>query len=194
MSLRVVSISACAQPCPTSIAFHYIQRHALMADPKWNKGAYYRRSFPQTGMQLARFDATSIVHCAPTSSSSSSSPLFLLSNCRELGMITYRSGPEWDTRFGHKRQYPEDSPSFCPDFAIEWYLDKKVGLLRNDFVSLCKMCVCVHVCVCVCMCVCVCVCVPCHTREGRLETPTHFCTSLKYASCQLALSSLCDSL
>lgn len=96
---RVVSISACAQPCPTSIAFHYIQRHAIMADPRWNKGAYYGHSYPQTGMQLAR----------------------------ELGMITYRSGPEWDTRFGHKRQYPEEFPSFCPDFAIECYLDKKGG-------------------------------------------------------------------
>ena len=41
-------------------------------------------------------------------------------------MITYRSGPEWDTRFGQKRQHPEESPSFCPDFAIEYYLDKKV--------------------------------------------------------------------
>ena len=99
-------------------------------------------------------------------------------------MITYRSGPEWDTRFGHKRQYPEDSPSFCPDFAIEWYLDKKVGLLRNDFVSLCKMCVCV----------CVCVCALSH-QGGTFGDPNSFLYISKV--CKLpagTVSSLCDSL
>ncbi len=45
----------------------------------------------------------------------------------EIATITYRSGPEWDQRFG--RQLRSDSvsdppsPALCPDFLIETYLD-----------------------------------------------------------------------
>jgi homoserine acetyltransferase len=49
----------------------------------------------------------------------------------EIATITYRSGPEWDLRFGRKlRPPPSTEPSFrprtpalCPDFLIETYLD-----------------------------------------------------------------------
>jgi homoserine O-acetyltransferase len=51
----------------------------------------------------------------------------------EIATITYRSGPEWDQRFGRQiRALPEfptqelgpnRTPALCPDFLIETYLD-----------------------------------------------------------------------
>ncbi|THG98858.1 hypothetical protein EW026_g3384 [Hermanssonia centrifuga] len=83
----------------------FAQRSVLMADPNWNKGFYYDGLPPHTGMKLAR----------------------------QIATITYRSGPEWDQRFGRKlRPMPQDQspdpsnprvPALCPDFLIETYLD-----------------------------------------------------------------------
>lgn len=49
----------------------------------------------------------------------------------EIATITYRSGPEWDQRFGRRvRDSPSQIsqsgirvPALCPDFLIETYLD-----------------------------------------------------------------------
>ena len=76
-----------------------------MADPNWSNGHYYGVTFPVMGMQHAR----------------------------ELGTISYRSGPEWENRFGNKRASPDKTPDFCPDFLIETYLEKQV----------CRLCQCV---------------------------------------------------
>ena len=56
VSVRVVSISACVQTHPSSIALRYAQRRILMSDPNWNKGRYYGKKFPSIGMQHARLD------------------------------------------------------------------------------------------------------------------------------------------
>ena len=45
--------------------------------------------------------------------------------CREVGTIAYRSGPEWEVRFGHKRRSASEPPDFCQDFEIEHYLHKQ---------------------------------------------------------------------
>jgi hypothetical protein len=50
----------------------------------------------------------------------------------EIATITYRSGPEWDIRFGRKlRASPESAerriPALCADFLIETYLDHQVS-------------------------------------------------------------------
>lgn len=42
---------------------------------------------------------------------------------REIATMTYRSGPEWDDRFGRKRINEDADPSLCPFFMIENYLD-----------------------------------------------------------------------
>ncbi|KAF6762150.1 homoserine O-acetyltransferase [Ephemerocybe angulata] len=78
---------------------------SFMADPNWNNGFYYDGVPPHTGMKLAR----------------------------QIATITYRSGPEWDLRFGRQlRAAPETdapsehgirTPALCPDFLIETYLD-----------------------------------------------------------------------
>ncbi|CEH16059.1 homoserine o-acetyltransferase [Ceraceosorus bombacis] len=119
---RVVSISGCARSAPASIALRYAQRSVLMADPNWNRGFYYDKGSlpPHTGMKLAR----------------------------QIATITYRSGPEWEQRFGRHRRVAasspestssasarnaasfstgsrrkEQDPALCPDFLIETYLD-----------------------------------------------------------------------
>ena len=51
---RVVTISACAQSHPASIALRYVQRRVLMSDPNWNNGFYYDGRYPRLGMKHAR--------------------------------------------------------------------------------------------------------------------------------------------
>ncbi|KZP00159.1 homoserine acetyltransferase [Calocera viscosa TUFC12733] len=112
---RIVSISGTARSSPGSIAMRFAQRSVLMADPNWNRGFYYHGQPPHTGMKLAR----------------------------QIATITYRSGPEWELRFGRKlRDIPLSAssvdgnpnlegrtptgarvPALCPDFLIETYLD-----------------------------------------------------------------------
>ncbi|XP_072014699.1 serine O-succinyltransferase-like [Amphiura filiformis] len=92
---RAICISCCAQTHPTSISLRYLQRRAIMTDPNWARGHYYGESYPRMGMKLAR----------------------------EIATITYRSGPEWGNRFGRKRTHNNASPSLCPYFEIEEYIE-----------------------------------------------------------------------
>lgn len=66
-----------------------------MMDPNWARGFYYDGVPPHGGMKLAR----------------------------EIATVTYRSGPEWEQRFGRRRADPSRPPALCPDFLIETYLD-----------------------------------------------------------------------
>ncbi|GAB7355211.1 hypothetical protein MBLNU459_g5765t1 [Dothideomycetes sp. NU459] len=94
---RLVSISGCARSHPYSIAMRHTQRQVLMNDPAWSstRGNYYSSIPPHAGMKLAR----------------------------EIATVTYRSGPEWELRFGRRRADPSKPPALCPDFLIETYLD-----------------------------------------------------------------------
>jgi len=92
---RIASVSGCARSHPYSIAMRHTQRQVLMMDPNWNRGFYYDRIPPHVGMKIAR----------------------------EIATITYRSGPEWEQRFGRRRADPSKQPALCPDFLIETYLD-----------------------------------------------------------------------
>ena len=94
---KIVSISGCARSHPYSIAMRHTQRQVLMMDPNWNRGFYYDegRIPPHSGMKLAR----------------------------EIATVTYRSGPEWEKRFGRARADERKVPALCPDFLIETYLD-----------------------------------------------------------------------
>jgi len=90
---RLVSISAAAFSHPQAIALRFVQRQAVMLDPEWRGGRYYGRSFPYRGQRLAR----------------------------EIGTITYRSGPEWEERFGRER-FAQGAPRLEPDYQVEHYL------------------------------------------------------------------------
>ena len=145
---KVVSISGTARSSPSAIAMRFAQRSGelwvqngidggrmlinyalvLMADPNWNKGYYYGGLPPHTGMKLARRESFLMEVDAP-----------ILMRIVEIATITYRSGPEWDQRFGRKmRPIPTDErpapahtprvPALCPDFLIETYLDYQVSL------------------------------------------------------------------
>lgn len=103
---RVISISGCARSAPSGIALRYAQRSVLMADENWNRGFYYgpNQVQPHKGMKLAR----------------------------QIATITYRSGPEWEQRFGRRRHAQltteaeaatQRAPALCPDFLVETYLD-----------------------------------------------------------------------
>jgi len=92
---KIVTISGCGRSHPYSIAMRHTQRQVLMMDPKWNRGFYYDGIPPHSGMKLAR----------------------------EIATVTYRSGPEWEQRFGRQRADPSKQPALCPDFLIETYLD-----------------------------------------------------------------------
>lgn len=92
---KIVSISGCARSHPYSIAMRHTQRQVLMMDPNWARGFYYDAIPPHSGMKLAR----------------------------EIATVTYRSGPEWEKRFGRQRADPSKQPALCPDFLIETYLD-----------------------------------------------------------------------
>jgi len=94
---RVVSVSGCARSHPYSIAMRHTQRQVLMNDPAWaqTRGNYYNSMPPHSGMKLAR----------------------------QIATVTYRSGPEWEKRFGRQRADATKPPALCPDFLIETYLD-----------------------------------------------------------------------
>jgi len=90
---RIASISASARSHPQSVAMRYVQRRAIMCDPDWRGGRYYGHSFPSRGQSVAR----------------------------AIGTITYRSGPEWQERFGRRRPAGVP-PTLGEDFEIESYL------------------------------------------------------------------------
>ncbi|WWC92788.1 homoserine O-acetyltransferase [Kwoniella dendrophila CBS 6074] len=102
---RVVSISAAGRSGLNGVGMRYAQRSVLMADPNWNRGFYYDGVPPHNGMKLAR----------------------------QIATITYRSGPEWEQRFGRQMLSEQeaaldsngnpDVPRLSPDFLIETYLD-----------------------------------------------------------------------
>lgn len=92
---KIATISGCARSHPYSIAMRHTQRQVLMMDPNWARGYYYNGIPPHSGMKLAR----------------------------EIATVTYRSGPEWEQRFGRRRADPSRPPALCPDFQVETYLD-----------------------------------------------------------------------
>jgi homoserine O-acetyltransferase len=90
---RVVGISTPGRSYPLSISLRFVQRQAVMRDPQWREGRYPQEEGPRSGFHLAR----------------------------QIGTITYRSGPEWDRRFARER-VAEGPPRFDKDFQVESYL------------------------------------------------------------------------
>lgn len=92
-----INISGAVHSLPFSIAIRSLQREAIRCDPQWNQGGYDEEHYPQRGMVAAR----------------------------KLGMITYRSAQEWDSRFGRTRSGAgrlERNP-FGAEFEVESYLE-----------------------------------------------------------------------
>ncbi|CAM2068788.1 homoserine O-acetyltransferase [Sulfidibacter corallicola] len=101
---RLVSISASGRPGPQSIAFRYLQRRVILADPFYNDGRYY--------------------DCE-------NKPLESMAVAREIGNITYRSREEFNERFGRTRT--GKGYNFGPDFQVESYLHHMGKKLASNF-------------------------------------------------------------
>ena len=108
----LVLISTGLRSLPYAIALRSLQREMIRRDPAWQQGLYEGHG-PIMGMRLAR----------------------------KLGMITYRSGKEWEQRFGRERiseEHPTGDP-FAPDFEIESYLEHHAQKFTGQFDANCYL-------------------------------------------------------
>ena len=103
----LVSISSAARSLPFSIALRSLQREMIWSDPDWLDGNYPFDRPPINGMRLAR----------------------------KLGMISYRSGLEWEGRFGRERATDDlnDGRVFGIDFEVESYLEAHARKFIGSF-------------------------------------------------------------
>ncbi len=90
----LIAIAATSKLSPQAIAFNKIGRHAIMIDPKWNKGNYYSNEVLQ-GLALARM----VAH------------------------ITYLSDEAMQIKFGRKHSNTNEIYDFDEKFEVENYLD-----------------------------------------------------------------------
>lgn len=105
---KIITISSCIKSHPYSVALRHVQRQILLRDPNYNNGDYYgsKQKFPLNGLQLAR----------------------------QIGTITYRSGPEWEKKFGRKRINENiNINNLSSDFLIEQYLEYQGNKFSLNF-------------------------------------------------------------
>jgi len=106
-----LAISTAARAEPFAIAIRSLQRETIVRDPHWKDGAYTNKKWPETGMRLAR----------------------------KLGMISYRSEPEWRQRFGRQLQDRYNERLFGMHFAIESYLEAAAKKFIRNFDPCCYL-------------------------------------------------------
>ena len=94
MVATAISIATSARHSPQQIAFNEVGRQAIMADPDWNDGNYYRNSAPRRGLSVARM----------------------------IGHITYMSDVSMGEKFGRRVKEEHGDKKFSPDFEVEGYL------------------------------------------------------------------------
>jgi homoserine O-acetyltransferase/O-succinyltransferase len=103
---KVIVVAATAALTAQAIAFSEVQRQAIMADPRWQKGKYRPGEGPDAGLAIARM----------------------------LSMITYQSEESMELRFGRRdaRQAAIVSPSGYADlgkrFDVEGYHKRSLKL------------------------------------------------------------------
>jgi homoserine O-acetyltransferase len=106
-----LAISTAARAEPFAIAIRSLQREMIVRDPHWQDGAYTNADWPETGMRLAR----------------------------KLGMISYRSEPEWRDRFGRRKQTRYTERLFGMHFDIESYLESAARKFIRKFDPCCYL-------------------------------------------------------
>jgi homoserine O-acetyltransferase/O-succinyltransferase len=92
--LAAVPIATTMKHTPQQIAFNEVGRQAIMADPNWRKGHYYRSSVPAKGLAVARM----------------------------IGHITYMSDTSMAVKFGRRVRADRKPFKFSADFEVEGYL------------------------------------------------------------------------
>ncbi len=108
---RVALISTACSATPFAIAIRSLQREAIVTDRNFRSGAYTDDDWPEVGMRLAR----------------------------KLGMITYRSGLEWQQRFGRRRQDYFPATLFGMRFEVESYLETHARKFVGQFDPCCYL-------------------------------------------------------
>jgi homoserine O-acetyltransferase/O-succinyltransferase len=93
--LSAIALATTTRHSALSIAFHEVARQAIIADPNWNNGTYYKGPKPDLGLSVARM----------------------------IGHITYLSDESMRLKFGRRLQDKQDfSFNFDADFQVENYL------------------------------------------------------------------------
>lgn len=112
-SRNLVLISTGVRSLPYSIALRSLQREMIRRDPDWQAGMYEPGQGPIGGMRMAR----------------------------KLGMISYRSGAEWQQRFGRERIAGErrSGDPFAMDFEVEAYLEHHAQKFIGEFDANCYL-------------------------------------------------------
>ncbi|MCP9269643.1 homoserine O-acetyltransferase [Xenorhabdus sp. XENO-1] len=103
-----INISSATHSLPFSIAIRSLQRELICIDPNWNQGQYNAECYPVHGMTAAR----------------------------KLGLITYRSAIEWETRFSRKytdSTFQKTNKLFGREFEIESYLEYHAQRFLHHF-------------------------------------------------------------
>ncbi|MEE4219041.1 MAG: homoserine O-acetyltransferase [Xanthomonadales bacterium] len=111
ISRHFLAISTAARAEPFAIAVRSLQREIIVRDPHWQDGAYTDDDWPETGMRLAR----------------------------KLGMISYRSEPEWRERFGREEQVHFAERLFGMHFSVESYLENAARKFIRNFDPCCYL-------------------------------------------------------
>ena len=106
-----LAISTAARAEPFAISIRSLQREMIVRDPHWQDGAYTDDDWPITGMRLAR----------------------------KLGMISYRSEPEWRNRFGRELQNRYVERLFGMHFSVESYLESAARKFTRNFDPCCYL-------------------------------------------------------
>lgn len=89
-----IPIATSMKHSPQQIAFNEVARQSIMADPNWNKGKYYDKERPNSGLAIARM----------------------------IGHITYMSDKSMEEKFSRNRKENDNSSGFKTDFEVEGYL------------------------------------------------------------------------
>jgi len=111
ISARVGLISSGPAATPFAIGLRSLQREIVMRDPAFRNGEYHEPVEVARGLGLAR----------------------------KLGVISYRSAAEWETRFGRDRVSEHALCAFAPEFEIERYLQGHAERWAGSFDPVCYL-------------------------------------------------------
>lgn len=107
---KLIVLAAPAKSSPFVIAFHEIQRQAIMLDPNWRGGDYYGREIPSAGLSVARM----------------------------IGVLSYRSDHSLAEKFGRRPAWrtgniEDPYVGFNQRFDVQSYMNYQGDALVHRF-------------------------------------------------------------